>query len=140
MFFQSRSFVQGAGRRSAALIVSVVTLVAMAYFAPGYASETVPYSFQNEGDAAQPVGGLIADTQGALYGTTESESPTLCGAVFRLSPPSSGTGPWSETVLYTFFGYPGDACYPQADLALDTQGALYGTTMGGGSSGAGTVF
>jgi hypothetical protein len=40
------------------------------------------------------------------------------------APNCASTGPWSETVLYTFFGYPVDACYPQADLAFDTQRSL----------------
>src|SRR5271157_5755669 len=47
---------------------------------------------------------------------------------------------YTESVLYSFTGYPGDGAIPYAGLVRDAQGNLYGTTSGGGASSAGTVF
>src|SRR5271157_1537235 len=47
---------------------------------------------------------------------------------------------YSETVLHSFTGYPGDGATPYAGLVRDAQGNLYGTTFEGGASSAGTVF
>lgn len=44
----------------------------------------------------------------------------------------------SYSILYKFGGSP-DGAYPDAAL-LDVRGTLYGTTSGGGTNGAGTVF
>lgn len=46
---------------------------------------------------------------------------------------------WNEAVLYTFTGG-ADGGFPQTGMALDARGSLYGTTMGGGAFGQGTVF
>jgi len=45
----------------------------------------------------------------------------------------------TETVLYNFKGAP-DAGYSLAGLTFDQKGALYGTTVKGGTADAGTVF
>ncbi|HXR38675.1 MAG TPA: choice-of-anchor tandem repeat GloVer-containing protein [Terracidiphilus sp.] len=44
-----------------------------------------------------------------------------------------------EKVLHSFSCTP-DACVPQATVVLDRNGHLYGTTSGGGTGGAGTVY
>jgi hypothetical protein len=107
-------------------------------------AETVPYTFTGASDGAAPTAGLIFDSRGNLYGTAVNggntggancpglDPPTGCGVVFELSPPSGGTGPWTETVLYTFTGG-SDGAYPQAGLIFDSNGNLYGTTSNGGS-------
>ena len=48
----------------------------------------------------------------------------------------------TETVLYSFGGYPTDGAGPSSGLISDASGNLYGTTMAGGTSnyGCGTVF
>ena len=74
-------------------------------------------------------------TAGNLYGTITFGSAAGKGVVFKLSP--GGT----ETVLYSFCSLPScsDGHAPKAGLIGD--GAyLYGTTVGGGASDAGTVF
>jgi uncharacterized repeat protein (TIGR03803 family) len=43
-----------------------------------------------------------------------------------------------KTVLYRFSV--SDGAYPSGDLVFDSDGNIYGTTMAGGSSGAGTVY
>jgi uncharacterized repeat protein (TIGR03803 family) len=110
----------------------------------GY-TETVLYSFAGSPDGALPVGGLLADSAGNLYGTTEEGGigscnelfgePLGCGTVFKLSP--SGTG-YTETLLYRFTGSP-DGASPSG-LIADAAGNFYGATSGGGAYGFGTVF
>ena len=103
--------------------------------------EIVLYSFQNAYDGAYPDGKLISDSLGNLYSTTSGGIPgseAICGAVFELSPPSSGST-WTENTVYTFAAT-GDACTPSAGLVFDGSGNLYGTAQvgGTGSTGNGT--
>jgi uncharacterized repeat protein (TIGR03803 family) len=99
-------------------------------------------------DGSIPRAGLIADNKGALYGTTGNGGTTEFGGssdngtVFKLTPPARGQTAWTETVLHSFQGGATDGSLPFAGLIADNQGALYGTTSGGGSSssGTGTVF
>jgi uncharacterized repeat protein (TIGR03803 family) len=81
--------------------------------------------------------GLIFDAAGNLYGTAELGAGLGAGAVFRLTPTTSGF--WKETVLHSF-GSGSDGRLPIAGLILDAAGNLYGTTMGGGTKVVGTVF
>ena len=66
------------------------------------------------------------------------------GSVTTVQPPASACKavlcPWVETILYSFTGGTdgGDPLY--GDLCFDQAGNIYGTTAGGGSSGAGVVF
>jgi len=112
--------------------------------ATGGWTETVLYSFTGGADGANPQAGLIFDQSGNLYGTTNfggSANCNLgCGAVFELTPKSSG---WTESVLYSFTGG-ADGGGPVASLIFDGSGNLYSTTWNGGSSncsnGCGVVF
>ncbi len=96
------------------------------------------------GDGSFPAAGLIADAQGALYGTAGSggiasgDDSYGNGIVFKLTPPAKGQGAWQETILYSFTGPDGST--PQGTLLSDPTGALYGTTYTGGPAGEGTVF
>jgi len=101
-------------------------------------------------DGAYPIGSLIADAQGNLYGTTVAGGGTDscgilsgagCGVVFELA--TDGT----LSILHAFTGG-SDGAYPTGALMFDSEGNLYGTTVGGGSDancgvgayGCGTVF
>jgi uncharacterized repeat protein (TIGR03803 family) len=100
-------------------------------------TEKVLYSFSpSNRDAMRPIGGVVFDGTGNLYGTGSSGGRGL-GAVFELSPGSNGT--WTETVLHKFKGG-ADGGSPFAGLVIDTVGNLYGTTQGGGARGKGVVF
>jgi uncharacterized repeat protein (TIGR03803 family) len=100
-------------------------------------TETVLYSFTGGSDGGLPYAGLIADNQGALYGTTHGAVlNNSLGTVFKLTPPANGQSAWTETVLYSFCNHPqppgcSDGFAPEAGLIADNQGALYGTTLGG---------
>ncbi len=108
--------------------------------------ETVLYNFTGGSDGGNPVGGVIFDKAGNLYGTTEYGGSTSrggsctdggCGVVFELSPLKNGS--WAESVLYNFSAAD-DGYFPVAGLAFDDAGNLYGTTSAGGSGSWGTVF
>jgi uncharacterized repeat protein (TIGR03803 family) len=95
----------------------------------------VLFSFNDASDGAYaPLGGLIRDGEGNIYGTTAYGGTYNQGTVYELAP--DGT----ETVLYNFAGYPNDGSYPYAAMTLDAEGNLYGTTASGGSADDGTVF
>jgi uncharacterized repeat protein (TIGR03803 family) len=109
-------------------------------------TETVLYSFGNGTDGYFPSGGLVADSHGNFYGTTQYGGTggctvkfgTECGTVFELSPSAGG---WSETILYNFGSSGTDGYGPYAALMLDKSGNFYGTTGFGGAYGDfGTVF
>ena len=82
--------------------------------------------------------GLVSDAAGNLYGTTNFGGANSDGTVFEASPPASGHGAWTETVLFSFNGTDGE--FVADALIFDTKGNLYGTTNEGGASGDGTVF
>ena len=103
--------------------------------------ETVLCSFTGA-NGAQPNTALITDTAGNLYGSTLSGGSDNGGTFFKLDT----TG--QETVLYSFPATNGDGADSrlfgrsgeEAGLIMDSAGNLYGTTVYGGASGAGTVF
>ena len=105
-------------------------------------TETILYSFHNQTDGGFPAAGLLFDKAGALYGTTTQSGESGTGTVFKLTPPTHGGNPWNESVLYTFgiSGAPDDGGQPMASLIFDQNGALYGTTIFGGTAGRGAVF
>jgi uncharacterized repeat protein (TIGR03803 family) len=101
-------------------------------------NETVLYAFKGGNDGVDPLGGLIMDSQGNLYGTTSGGRALGYGTVFELIQIPGVPGAWNETILYAFSGG-NDGANPGAGLVM-AQGNLYGTTAGGGASGYGTVF
>lgn len=100
-------------------------------------NETVLYSFTGGADGGLPVGNLLLDFSGNLYGATNSggnSSGNLSyGVIFKIDPAGQ------ETVLYSFTGG-ADGAWPHAGLTRDAAGSLYGTTLGGGLSGGGVCF
>jgi uncharacterized repeat protein (TIGR03803 family) len=98
--------------------------------------ETLLHVFtMSGGDGVYPVGGLVADSAGNLYGTTlNGGGKCQCGTVYRIAP--DGT----EAILHDFKGGT-DGSFPLAVLTIDAAGNLYGTTGSGGQEcSCGTVF
>jgi uncharacterized repeat protein (TIGR03803 family) len=108
----------------------------------------VLYSFRGglSHDGNTPMGGLVLDKSGNLYGTTQfggSENGCGgygCGTVFELAHPAKQGGDWAEKVLYIFTGKP-DGAEPLGGISFgpDSNG-FYGTTLSGGTQSLGTVF
>jgi uncharacterized repeat protein (TIGR03803 family) len=96
-------------------------------------NETVLYSFTGGADGRSPLTGLVHDTAGNFYGTTEQGGAFHYGAVFEVD--SAG----KETVLHSFT-YGADGSFPVAGVVLDAAGNVYGTTNNGGINGEGIVF
>jgi len=109
--------------------------------AGGAWTETIIYSFQGDADGSRPQATLVAGPGGILYGTTEEDGATQFGTVFALSPPEAGGTAWTKTILWNFTGG-NDGGYPYfgAALIIDSNGALYGTTLRGGTKSDGTAF
>jgi len=108
--------------------------------ADGNWTESVLWSFGKGDDGKNPVGSLVADPSGHLFGVTQfGGNYNTAGTVFELSPPSSADGNWSESVLWNF-GNGTDGEDPFAGLVMDQNGNLYGTTQIGGPSFFGIVF
>jgi uncharacterized repeat protein (TIGR03803 family) len=103
-------------------------------------TEVVLYSFGKGSDGTHPVGNLAFGLRGAIFGTTSTgRSKAKYGTVFKLRPPATQGGPWTEEVLYRFTDL-SDGGFPSAGLVTDKSGNLYGTTSAGGPSGDGVVF
>jgi hypothetical protein len=101
---------------------------------------SVVRDFPSSTDGYDPLGGVIRDSAGNLYGTTPGGGLYGWGGVFEVTP--SGTGS-TEKLIYSFQGT-SDGALPSASLALDASGNLYGVAQFGGSNncfgGCGTVF
>jgi hypothetical protein len=131
------------------VIVAAILLLAPSVSAAGW-KEKVLYSFQGSPDAATPVGGVVFDKAGNLYGAALGGPQGSQGTVFQLAPPAKKGDPWTESVLYVFQGKPvNDGQIPTGDLIIDSAGNLYGVTGYGGSGncvlvgiqvGCGTVY
>ena len=100
-------------------------------------TQTTIYNFQNLADGSYPLGGLVFDSAGNLYGTTSSGGPYSAGVAFELSPASGGS--WTFTSLYSF-GRSKQSVPPSSPLTLDETGNLYGITLNGGRYSNGSAF
>jgi len=95
---------------------------------------SVFHCFNGSEDGGMPVGDLIFDPAGNLYGTTYTGGPEGGGTVYMLTP--SG----EATVLYGFDGSDGVPLY---GVSMDAAGNVYGTTYCDGTcqdAPYGTVF
>jgi hypothetical protein len=138
--------------------MGIVAVLCFAFVSPILATwkEKALYSFQGIPDGSLPVGAVVFDKAGNLYGaTTEGGSSSCisvaqCGTVYQLAPPAKPGDPWTETVLHIFKGNTGkDGASPAGGLVIDSVGNLYGTTAYGGTGncvvlgtlmGCGTVY
>lgn len=105
---------------------------------------TVVHAFSGGSDGELPIGSLVIDRRGNIYGTTifgggaTCGSGSGCGTVFEIDPNQV------EAVLHAFNGG-SDGAYPVSNLLMGTGGYLYGTASQGGGTGCsglgcGTIF
>ena len=86
----------------------------------------------NCADGQNPIG-LIHDSTGNLYGTTEFGGDINCGTVFEITTTNQ------FIILHSFDNT--DGANPQSALMQASDGNFYGTTYdGGGANNAGTIF
>ena len=99
--------------------------------------ESVLYSFlgAEQGDAQKPIGQLVLDSAGNLYGVARDGGSDDVGAVFRIDANSH-----AESLLHSFTYGTQDGTLPTNSLLIDGQGNLFGTTTQGGANDTGTVF
>ena len=91
-------------------------------------------------DGKSPVGGLMQDSNGMLYGTCLNGGANNNGTIFKLA--TNGT---LYSLLWNFTavssgGTNADGAGPVSTLTQGPDGLLYGTTQHGGPNGLGTLF
>src|SRR6266700_832062 len=125
--------------RGMTLALAYLAALGMGLFAAPLAkaqSLSVLHTFQGgSSDGASLFAGLLMDSSGNLYGTTENGGASGLGTVFELV---NASGTYSQKVLQSFNR--SDGANPSAGVIMDSSGNLYGTTFGGGTSNSGTVF
>ena len=113
------------------------TVFEIAKTSTGYASTPITLVRFNGSDGAQPVGSLITDAGGDLFGTTFGGGANGDGTVFEIAKTDAGYASTPAT-LVNFNGTNGR--YPPGGLIADAGGDLFGTTSEGGANDDGTVF
>jgi uncharacterized repeat protein (TIGR03803 family) len=99
--------------------------------------EIVLYKFTGGADGGGPMGQLVFDTEGNLYGIANGGGAGY-GTVYELSHSKTG---WIFKVIHTFQGGDdGVVGIGVSGLVLDKVGHLYGVTEMGGTAGYGTIF
>jgi uncharacterized repeat protein (TIGR03803 family) len=101
---------------------------------PDHSTFTTLINFADSPVGANPIGGLLIDAAGNVFGTTEQGGVGRNGTVFELS----GSDHQTVTRLWTFTRT--DGAEPDSTLTADGNGNLYGTTTQGGDNNEGTVF
>lgn len=96
--------------------------------------EIVLYSFTGGTDGGAPFGVLVRDSEGNLFGTTNSGGDLSTGFGFGVGVVFEVDASGKETVLHSFTGG-ADGANPVAGLVQDKKGHLYGVTFGGGAPG-----
>ena len=95
--------------------------------------ETLLHQFGSGQDGEQPIGGVVMDPAGNLFGTTSEGGAYGNGTIYEIT--SSG----AERVLYSFTGG-SDGTNPAAGVSVGAKDDLYGTTSFGGAYGYGVVY
>jgi uncharacterized repeat protein (TIGR03803 family) len=91
------------------------------------------HTFTPSSKGSTPIGGLLIDTDGTMYGTTNSGGKHGSGILYKIS--TSGGG---FAILHDFAGDLNGG--PQGELMFGKDGAIYGTQYGGGKYNQGVVF
>jgi uncharacterized repeat protein (TIGR03803 family) len=133
---QSPCFFRSIHRRVECCALMLVLTLAI-FTTPLVQAQTysVLYNFTGAADGGQPVGTLVVDSQGNLYGTTKgggnlncSVNTLGCGVVFKF------TAKGRLIVLHAFNGDT-DGAEPAAGVLRNSRGEIFGTTARGGNPG-----
>jgi uncharacterized repeat protein (TIGR03803 family) len=130
---------------AACFITITLALVLAASASAAKAPKTLHDFYLRGTDGSSLYSSLSFDTAGNAYGTTVGGGAFNNGTVYKLSPTVSG--PWKETILYSFKGGTRDGSGTHATPLFDGAGNIYGTTVSGGltnskscGGGCGIVF
>jgi uncharacterized repeat protein (TIGR03803 family) len=128
---------QGGGSSCAPLSTGCGVVFEVAESSDGSANFRLLHALQGGKDVSTPVGNIVFDAAGNLYGVASGGGAHNLGGIFKLAPGAGGN--WIETVIHSFAGPDGQV--PRAGLTIDdAAGNLYGTTSLGGANGLGLVF
>jgi hypothetical protein len=107
----------------------------------GYEATVIYYFGVTSTDSMTPSSSLAMDASGNLYGVSSFGGADNFGTAYKLTPPSTGSGLWSNTVLHSFTTG-SDGCFPLVlNVVLDKLGRLYGqSSQCGGPAANGTFF
>lgn len=97
-------------------------------------ARTILYDFTGDVDGAEPLRGVVQANDSNFYGIARTGGSAGGGVIYRITP--SGV----FTVIYSFTPSGTNPYNSYGDLALGSDGNLYGVTYQGGTSGAGTIF
>ena len=102
------------------------------------------YTFPGGNQAGPPYAGVVFDSHGNLWGTTNAGGldqcgglplNETCGILFQLTPSGSG---WTENTVKQFDLPVGGN--PYGNLIVDPSGNIYGTNSTNGPNGGGSVY
>lgn len=110
------------------------------------ATETTLLPF-NGSQGLNPLSPVVVDSAGAIYGTSAEGGDQFFtpingfGVVYKLTPPAPPDFRWTETNLFSFDFTAAESTgiFPTGTVAV-RDGLVVGTTGGGGSANAGTIF
>jgi uncharacterized repeat protein (TIGR03803 family) len=111
-----------------ALVLGMLAFCVLA----GAQTENTLFNF-TETDSFWPLGSLVQDASGNLYGAARGGGTYGVGTIFELTPGQAGA-PWTKTTIYNFLSWGSTGYMPSSGLTVDSAGALYGTTYVGGDS------
>jgi len=98
--------------------------------------ETSIFDF-SQARGTRPQSLAAMDVTGALYGGTQLGGSQGCGVLYKFVPTPTGG---AETVLWDFqCGY-NDGAQPFGNVVVDSDGDIYGVTVGGGQFGDGALY
>jgi uncharacterized repeat protein (TIGR03803 family) len=97
-------------------------------------TECVLYNFTGTTDGRKPMGNVIFDQSGNLYGVTNGDSQP--SSIFELPPAGCDHGIASP--LFDFL--PEEGAHLASGLVRDSSGNLYGAAPFGGANGYGSIF
>ena len=113
-----------AGRQVRAAIARLLILnvTLLAFVSRGNATTGFDVLYDFSGGNSNSGSGLAADKSGALYGTSIPQGAP--GMVYKLTPPATPGGSWTESVLWSFTGG-SDGSLPDAGLLTDRGHTLW---------------
>ena len=101
-------------------------------------TKTIVHDFSSDADGELPTGGLVFDSSGNLFGTTQFGGTHCgfnnCGTLFKITP--GGV----KSTVHDFGADAEDGARPFGGLIIDGTGTLWGTTLEGGDHIRGTLY